>query len=100
MTTIQKIIFTITILTFSILTLFVIGIYLSQSNTCQAYDYSKVPPPTSNSSYEIDIPCLRFGNPPMEGFLIVWLVGTGIMFLIATPIYLIWGKNKNQDGRS
>ena|SRR5712692_8450289 len=95
MTTVQKIILTITILIYSSFTLFLIGVSLSQINTlftptCQEYDYSKL-------DHNLNMPCLRYGSPPIGGVLIIWLVGTVITFLVIAPIYAIWGKNKSRQ---
>jgi DNA segregation ATPase FtsK/SpoIIIE-like protein len=66
MTTAQKIIATIGILIYSLFNFLIIGNYF-------------------------------FQQPPMQfqSFLAIWIVGTIVLLLITTPLYLIWGVHKH-----
>jgi len=84
MTLAQKIILTITILIYSLFDLIVIAAYFAQSNVCQTYSKDL-------------LTCLAYQQPPPVALLFtIWLIGTGVLFLIAAPLYLIWGKHESQ----
>ena len=82
-TTAQKLISTITIVIYSVFVLWLTNEYMSTGNVCQSYD----------RGFQH---CLEYLHPQLKYFFLVLLIGTIVVFLIATPIYLIWGEKKKK----